>query len=227
MSNEKATPNPNMRFYELYRAVPENAQKPIPAGRLKGFTDINPMWRIKCLTELFGPCGTGWDYTVTDKRIEHGANGEIAVFVDIALCYKETPESDWSAPVVGMGGAMFVAKETKGLYTNDDCFKSALTDAIGSACKQIGIGADVYWNKDASKYDKPEEPAPTPPPAPQFKLSKDPDTFAMQTEILSRIGGDLTVADKSARKTYKRGFCELTQKQLSEVLERLDNANNG
>lgn len=43
-----------MTIYEQCREVPKDAQKPIAAGRLKGKTDINPMWRIKKLTELFG-----------------------------------------------------------------------------------------------------------------------------------------------------------------------------
>lgn len=49
----------NMRIYDAVRAVPEEAKRAITAGRLKGKTDINPMWRIKALTELFGPCGDG------------------------------------------------------------------------------------------------------------------------------------------------------------------------
>lgn len=53
----------NMRIYNAVREVPKEAQKPITAGRLKGMTDINPMWRIKKLTELFGPCGVGWCYS--------------------------------------------------------------------------------------------------------------------------------------------------------------------
>ena len=49
-----------LRFYNATAEVPREATKPITAGRLKGMTDINPMWRIKKLTELFGPCGFGW-----------------------------------------------------------------------------------------------------------------------------------------------------------------------
>ena len=43
----------NMEIYEKVRSVPENAKRKIEAGRLKGKTDINPMWRIKTLTEQF------------------------------------------------------------------------------------------------------------------------------------------------------------------------------
>ena len=59
----------NMKIYEAARTVPINAQKTISAGRLKGMTDINPRWRISKLTEIFGPCGIGWWYEITDKRI--------------------------------------------------------------------------------------------------------------------------------------------------------------
>ena len=33
----------NLEIYNSLRQVPQNAQKPIQAGRLKGMTDINPM----------------------------------------------------------------------------------------------------------------------------------------------------------------------------------------
>ena len=47
---------------------------------------------------------------------------------------------------------MFVAKESSGLRTNDEAFKMALTDAVSVACKALGIGANVYWEKDRTKY---------------------------------------------------------------------------
>ena len=58
--------NNNLEIYNKVRQVPESAQKTIKGGRLKGMTDINPMWRIKTLTDLFGPCGIGWYYEVKD-----------------------------------------------------------------------------------------------------------------------------------------------------------------
>lgn len=152
----------NLRIYEAVRTVPPAALKEIQAGRLKGKSDINPMWRFKTLTEQFGPVGVGWKYVILDKRLEQGANGEIAAFVDIDLYYKENGE--WSAAIPGTGGSSFVTNESKGLYVNDECFKMALTDAISVSCKALGFGADVYWNKDATKYTKPT-PSPSSPNA--------------------------------------------------------------
>lgn len=146
----------NMDLFKSFEKTPEEAKKPIEAGRLKGFTDINPMWRFKRLTEVFGPVGIGWKYAITDKQIIPGAEGVVSAFVDILLFYKHNGE--WSEGIPGTGGSSFVAKERNGLYTSDECFKMALSDAIGTACKALGMSADIYFSKDRSKYTgAPEE----------------------------------------------------------------------
>lgn len=144
--------NENLRIYEAVRSVPDEAQKPIIGGRLKGKTDINPMWRIKCLTEQFGMCGVGWYYEIADKWLENSmASDEISANVKINLYIKQGEE--WSKPIVGVGGSMFVSQEKNGIYTNDECYKMALTDAISVACKALGMGADIYWGADNTKYN--------------------------------------------------------------------------
>lgn len=160
----------NMELYNSFRTVPDNAKKNITGGRLKGMTDINPMWRIQQLTERFGPCGIGWKYIIRDKHLERGPNDEIAAIVDIDLFYKA--DGAWSEAVPGTGGSMFVAKERSGLYVSDECFKMALTDALSVACKALGMGSDVYWSAGRTKYDTPSPDA----PAPDAPPPKDADT---------------------------------------------------
>lgn len=142
----------NMDLYNAVRAVPKDAQKTIGAGRLKGMTDISPMWRIKTLTEQFGVCGFGWYYDV-DKKWSETINDETAVFVDITLYVRQGGE--WSKGIHGTGGSMLAAKERNGVYVSDEAYKKATTDAISVACKQLGIGADVYWQSDSTKYTTP------------------------------------------------------------------------
>lgn len=151
----------NMTIYDALRTPPDNAQKPITGGRLKGMTDINPMWRIKALTQQFGPCGLGWWYVIKDKRLEPGSNGQIAAFVDIDLYYRWNGET--SQPIPGTGGSMYVVNDRSGAYTGDECFKMALTDAISVSAKALGMGADVYWGNDPDKYLAPP-PEPQDPP---------------------------------------------------------------
>ena len=145
----------NTEIWQQLEKTPKEAQKEIGAGRLKGFTDINPMWRLKRLTEVFGPCGIGWKYEVVSTNVIPGANDEVAAFVDILLYYKQGDE--WSDGVPGMGGSMFVAKERNGMHTSDECFKMALSDAIGTACKALGMSADIYFSKDKTKYTAVQE----------------------------------------------------------------------
>lgn len=139
----------NLDIYNIAKEVPDNAKKSIDGGRMKGFTDINPMWRIKKLTELFGCCGIGWYYKPVKKWMETSGN-ETAAFVDIELFIKVNDV--WSMPICGTGGSMFISSQKNGRFLSDECFKMATTDAISVACKQIGIGADVYWDRDTTKY---------------------------------------------------------------------------
>ena len=141
----------NLELYNRVREVPAEAKKTIRGGRLNGMTDINPMWRIKKLTEEFGPCGVGWYYVPTNKEVVKCDNGEVCVFVDIDLFTKSGDE--WSQPIYGTGGSKLVAKEKGGLYVNDEAYKMATTDAISVACKSLGMGADVYWQNDNTKYN--------------------------------------------------------------------------
>ena len=193
----------NLGIYESVRQVPQSAQREIQAGRLKGKTDINPMWRIKALTEQFGPCGIGWKYTITDKRLENGANNEVSAFVDIDLYIKV--DGEWSEAIPGTGGSAFVASERNGLYTSDECFKMALTDAISVACKALGFGADVYWAKDATKYTpRPERQQPN--EAAGKPVCKD---CGKPIYPVTHGGKSYSVAEiaENARKTYKAPLC--------------------
>lgn len=159
MANDKEMKvSGTLDLYNKVREVPKEAQKTIGGGRLKGMTDINPMWRIKTLTEQFGICGIGWYTEVLDKWLdtpidenttEQTANVKIALYLKV--------DGEWSKPIIGVGGAMFVSKEKQGMYVDDECYKKAYTDAISVACKALGIGADVYWSSDRTKYTQKDE----------------------------------------------------------------------
>ena len=142
-----------LRIYDAVRSVPEDAQKIIRGGRLNGMTNINPMWRIKKLTEQFGACGFGWYYDIKRMWLENSmASDEIVANVEIDLYVKIGDE--WSKPIRGVGGSMFLAQEKNGLHTDDEAYKKALTDAISVSCKALGMGADIYWDSDSTKYDR-------------------------------------------------------------------------
>ena len=155
----KETIHQNMRFYGQVQNTPQEARKEISAGRLKGYTDINPMWRIKRLTEMFGPCGFGW-WTQNEKfSFEECKNGEVAVFCELELIVVDPENNERSQPIKGFGGNKFVANEKNGPYCNDEAMKMAYTDALSIACKSLGFSHDIYFSKDRTKYCLPEDEA--------------------------------------------------------------------
>ena len=214
----------NLSIYNQVKEVPQEAKKEIKGGRLSGMTDINPMWRVRQLTELFGPCGFGWSYEITEKRLEQGANDTVAAFVDINLYVKHNDE--WSKPIPGTGGSAFVAKERSGLHTSDECFKMAMTDAISVACKALGFGADVYWEKGNTKYDTPQ-PSNGQKPTPQnSKLTE------AQSKKIYALSKNLNMSPEQAKEiiTKKYGVShskELSKGQASEFIEYLGNLKGG
>ena len=148
-----------MEIWNALSKPPKSALKQITGGRLKGMTDINPQWRYKAMTEQFGVCGVGWTYEIDSTWFEHGADGQVCAFAKITL-YTWIKERDaWSRGIAGIGGSMMVAKEKNGLYTSDECYKMAVTDALSVAMKMLGVASDIYeglW--DGSKYrDAPPE----------------------------------------------------------------------
>lgn len=144
----------NLEYWEKLRQPPKEALKKITGGRLRGMTDISPVWRIKAVTEVFGVCGVGWKVEVVKKWTEDGPEGQVMAFVDINVYIKH--EKEWSEPIPGNGGSMLVAKEKSGLYASDEAFKMATTDALSSAFKMLGVAADIYSGSyDGSKYNAP------------------------------------------------------------------------
>ena len=82
----------------------------------------------------------------------------MAAFCNINLYVKWGGE--WSKPIQGTGGSAFVNLFKGSPATSDEAYKMAYTDAISVACKSLGIGADVYWEKDRTKYSEQAENPP-------------------------------------------------------------------
>ena len=100
--------NPNLSVFNKVRRVPQTALKQIGAGRLKGMSDINPVWRILAMTDTFGVCGVGWKYEI-EKQWSETFGNEIKGFCNINLYVKV--DGAWSDAIPGTGGASFVTME--------------------------------------------------------------------------------------------------------------------
>lgn len=229
----------NLRIYNDARTVPPEAKKQFNNGKFSG-TDINPMWRIKKLTEMFGPCGIGWYYEVLSERSERIADDVLIAIVDLNLYIKM--DGEWSKPIYGTGGNQLVNKTSKGVSTSDEGYKMALTDALSVACKALGIGADVYFEKDKTKYtaaqqpsqapsskpDSSKSPAPEPPvELPPLPLDNSPRPRAMATDDQVQF-----IIDHSDDQTYQNAMMawgpdleRMTRKQAEKLIARIKEVN--
>lgn len=213
--------NPNMRIYDAVRAVPPEAIKPITAGRLKGKSDINPMWRIKVLTERFGPCGEGWYtegvrfWTVTQEK-----SMEMAVFCELQLHTKG--ENGWSAPIYGIGGNTVIAAEKNGLYLDDEAYKKAYTDALSVACKALGIGADVYWQSDRTKYSGVTEQDTRQPASLQFDYRAALTQYKQARNLTSEQFADLRNACIISGAVPDMRSSDMTQRDWETLFRAID-----
>jgi hypothetical protein len=142
-------------------------------------------------------------------RLHEGANGEVVATVDIELYIKQNNE--WSMGIFGTGGSKFIAKETSGMFTSDEAFKMAYTDAISVACKALGMGADIYYAKDRTKYTTTEE-------EPETKTST--KATPKQLEILKKVyTGDNLVGLLKANNISK--IEDLSLEKASELIGKL------
>ncbi len=200
----------NLRIYEQGRTVPQEAQKQFNNGRFSG-TDINPMWRIKKLTELFGPAGIGWYTEVISERSERLMDDAVIAIVDLNLYVKDGGE--WSKPIFGTGGNTLVSAGRKGVTASDEGYKMAYTDALSVACKALGIGADVYFGADKTKYTQ-QPAAPDNPPAEQPMMA---------TRDQIQFIADYASADQLEAVMNAYGVdCErMTYKQAARLIQKL------
>lgn len=185
----------NLKFWNQCNQPPSWALKKIQAGRLKGKSDISPQWRYQVLTEMFGPCGIGWKFTVDKLWTELGSHDQVFAFAQISLFVKI--EEKWSEPIPGTGGSMLVTKEKAGLYSSDEAYKMSVTDALSTACKMLGIAADIYAGLfDGAKYTKQEQKSPDNTPLPTDQVNQPADQVKRLIKLMN--------VDKTAKDLQKR-----------------------
>jgi len=197
-----------MEIWKKFNRPPETALKSIQAGRLKGKSDINPQWRYQAMTEVFGPCGIGWKYTIDSLWTVPASDNQHFAFANISLYIKQGYE--WSEPIPANGGSIMVAKESSGMHSNDEAYKMAITDALGTAMKMLGVAAEIYLgNWDGSKYKNiPEDEKPK-------LLTKDQLVEKMKTS-----SNDFELSAR--KKKYKADYDSLTPEQQVDIRTAAD-----
>lgn len=205
----------NLELWNKYADVPENALKAFDNGKFKG-TDINTMWRIKCLTERFGICGIGWYYVPKKLWTEKCDNGDIFAFAEIELFVKENGE--WSMPISGNGGNKLQRITKNGDYsTSDEAYKMAVTDALGVACRNLGFGAKVYWANDKTKYTEYVETNKVEPVA-KPKQTDNKDVKIEELSLICKECGEVITekVSKFSKEKFGKELCYKCQQKVGK-----------
>ena len=206
----------NLDLYNKYAQPPQDALKSFSNGRFKG-TDINPMWRIKALTEHFGPCGLGWYTKTTRMWREDCKDGTAAVFCEVELYVKY--DGEWSAPIVGVDGNTLERVGKNGNQVSDEAYKMAYTDALGIACKALGIGADIWWKaSDGSKYAQYVQADITPPEGYVKANTTAPEGFTKTSTVPVTVTKAFDAASAIKELMRKRKF---TYPEFASIRETL------
>ncbi len=217
----------NLAIYNKYKSVPDSALKNFNNGKFSG-TDINPMWRIRCLTEEFGPVGKGWYYEIVRLWTEPVANDEILAMAHVKLFVKYGDE--WSKPIEGTGGNIITrySKKSDTFDNSDEGYKMAITDALSVCCKCLGIGADVWWKEEKTKYTATETPQEKQPikratPKPQeYPLQVEEQNAPTRKDAVLREQKKSGIPNENIKRfmgmVQKSKFDELTEKEFTDLL---------
>lgn len=209
----------NLEIYERVRSVPASAKKSFNNGKFSG-TDVNPMWRIKTITEVFGPAGFGWCVKEVEFWQEQ-LGDEVMAHCRLNLYVKR--DGEWSEPIFGVGGNKLRTATSKGFTNSDEGYKMAYTDAMSVACKALGVAADVYFEKDITKYTQYEDQ----PPQPKARPAADGPSMATATQIKWLKDNCDKAQLESMTAKYGTSFGKLTKDNALKLIQRVEDLKNG
>jgi hypothetical protein len=129
----------NKRYWDLLKKTNPDFTKRINKG-FGDITTIDPQWQIGKMTEVFGPVGIGWGYTVQYTYTEQLVFAEVSIWTEAY--------SNIYGPVCSV---QKLWRKTGAL--DDEAPKKAMTDAMTKAFSHLGVSADVFLGMfDNSKY---------------------------------------------------------------------------
>jgi hypothetical protein len=139
-----------MDTWNALATPPDWAVTPIKGGVLGklGYHDIDPIWRLEKLTEVYGPVGEGWTWEI----VATGVAGDI-FYIHGRLRTRDV-DGSMSDPWDGIGGndLWITSKDGRERRANKEAIKGAETAALAAACKKLGMGASVYKGKFDGSY---------------------------------------------------------------------------
>ena len=157
----------NTRIWDQVDVTDPSATKNFTGmGGFKG-TAIKPAYLMHKATEVFGPCGEGWGWTVLEDRYDDGAplQAPTKEWPDAPMIHAKLHtlkvqlwylgKDGQKCTVEQYGHTPFVYLQQGKILTDWEVAKKSLTDAIGKCLQPLGFAADIHMGlfDDASYVD--------------------------------------------------------------------------
>lgn len=194
--------------------------KPITGKQYQG-NSPKPYYIVQRLTEEFGPCGTGWGFTILSERFERFGDTDSLHVAVVRFWYV----------LDGKRGELEQIGQTKASYTSkagafildEDAPKKSVTDALVKCASYLGFAGDIFSGRwDDSKYvaelkrefaEKPEPPA-------VFTEKQVADATALMTEVGAGLPGVLEWLTKGAGRSIAN-LAEAPAEAYEPLIKRL------
>lgn len=143
----------NLEIWNRFADIDPKFTKPI-TGRDYGGTSPNPQYVIMCLTEMFGPCGKGFGWSVLAEEFKE-MGGTYLHWCRIRFWWKDE-DGEHSVEEYGQTKAAYVPSKGT-MRVDEDAPKKSLTDAIIKGSSHIGVAANIFLGRwDEQKKDAPK-----------------------------------------------------------------------
>ncbi|WP_380677173.1 hypothetical protein [Serratia aquatilis] len=164
----------NLDIWKRVMRTDPRYTKPIEGAGFIG-TSINSEYMFMRATEVFGPIGTGWGYTIVEEKMFTGAPMSEAVFeggkivgnhilrdADGSILCEQNHSLQIEFWYVlngkkgflnAYGATPYIYKTKRGFMADSEVMKKSLTDAIKKSLSMLGFSADVFlgWH-DLAEY---------------------------------------------------------------------------
>lgn len=143
----------NNQNMSIWSQVEKTAPEATKSAKVNGqqITSISGQHMIKRATEVFGPVGIGWGWTVAEERFDQGGEirndkgeligHEVGHTIRVKLWFMQ---GDKRGEVEQYGCTPFTYKSRWGVTTDTEAPKKSLTDAVKKALAMLGFSADIF-----------------------------------------------------------------------------------
>ena len=139
----------NLEIWNKHADIDPKFTKPITGKQYKG-TSPQPHHIIWCLTDMFGPVGKGFGWSVVAESFEQF--GETTLHWCRIVFWWRDGDTKNEFESYGQTKAAYKTNSGK-MIVDEDAPKKSLTDAITKAASQLGVAANIFLGRwDDSKY---------------------------------------------------------------------------